>query len=168
MLRGGVFRGLWDCVKLQVNGIQVSIGASFQQKGFPPPLFRVLFGLEVSAYLSSAAQVPLPSTALLCCPSSSPHLSQASPEEESRRTWLPQNTAQSKCKGGKEIRAAPCSGLLCVLHVPLRTAGLRSGKLGCVALQPRHQASLRTSRPAHLGLHCLLLLTSHPQHPAVL
>lgn len=146
-------------------------------------LFRVLFGLEVSPYLCSAAQAPplhLQAILLLCClqplPSNPPPPTQGSPEQKSRPHSepplppLPQNKAQSRCKGGEETagRTREVQSRQCVLPCPLKTrAGGRAevwevGGGGLTA--PRHHTRFRTSR------HCTpgpsLPLPAHGQPTA--
>lgn len=60
---------------------------------------------------------------------------------------------RASVREGRRQPAAPAGLEVCCVsfHVPLRTAGLRSGKLGVWLYSPRHQASLRTSRPCTPG-----------------
>lgn len=165
--------GLWDCVKLQVNGIQVSRSILSAERLPTSPFSGVLIWAGGQCHLSSAAQVPPPLAAH--SPSSaapaSPHLSHRHLQKKSPDALqkLPRIQHRASVREGRRQPAALLGSkyAVCPSHVPLRTAGLEVWEVGCVALQPPAPGCSAPSRPQYPGLHCLLLLTSHPQHPAV-
>ena len=77
---------------------------------------------------------------------------------------------QSRCQGGKEEAGCTCKArsMLCVSPHPLENCRAEVREVGCGGVTAPGIMPVFTPHVfAHLGLHCLLLLTSHPQQPAV-